>query len=225
MADVLFVAYDTKQMRISFLQAKSKVHTKPFPIWVANTEQFIVLSHRPTITRWLGAAVWNNDVLSKAILPSIGSFGTFTGVPGGSVDFTYSSADCLVPRGAPKAGGKYISGLFDLSYPPAIGRKDVSSFYERTYCPNMIDFGTAIFSLEIGSPISCLGSPLDSNVSALNARIALSRWASQESIRSPNDLILKGLLDSPHLIDLPSEQTNGHNLLGAKHVVVIKANA
>jgi hypothetical protein len=109
-----------------------------------------------------------------------------------------------------------------------MGRKGACGFYERTYCPNMVDFGAALVSLEIGSPISYPGSSLDGNSSALNARKALASWAKTEMTKNPNDPLLENLLKSPHLVKLEDSlrgRKNEHNLLGAKHLVVIKANA
>lgn len=222
LADVLFVAYDSTQMRISFLQAKSKVAANPYPVWLANAEQFVVLAQRPVIANWLGTVVWNNDVLSNAILPSVGSFGIFCGIPGLPVEFHYVAADLLYPITGPSVK-KFVSGSFDSRHSALPVCRSFGHIIERTYCLDMADFGAALFSLEIGSPIQGAGVA-GNNLTALNARAALANWAKRELAENPDDSTLRNLLNSPNLQDLPDIEMNDERSIGAKQVVVIQAS-
>jgi len=229
LSDLLFLTYSSREMRVSFLQVKSKVKQCPFPVFLANAEQYVVLSQKPIIN-WSGKEKWNIDVLSNAILSSVGSFGTFIGENGGSVEFCYSSADCLIPFGKKKqkSSGVYISHEFDLTHPILYGRSiqnGRNNFYERTFCFGLEDFGAALYSLEIGTPISFISKLPDSNFSALPELYKVFEWAKQKNLEDPNDQLILNLLDSPHLRSLPERSDNvllyGRQL-GAKHIILLQ---
>lgn len=213
LADVLFVTFNQQQLRISFLQAKAKTSANPLPVRLDNTEQYFVLAHTPLITHWVGNVVWNNDILSSAILPSVGSFGIFHGRPGNDVGFHYVVADQLVPRGA---GPRLVNGFLACSFnahPPIVGRS-IGAEYERVRCNDFVDFGAALISMEIGTPIQT--QPV--------ALAALRAWAEAAVVKDPDDRMLVQLLDSPYLQNLPVDNRNSTHGIGVPYVVVINSN-
>lgn len=218
LSDLLFVTFNTTQLRISFLQAKSNVGA-PIPFKLANTEQYVVLAQRPLITNWLGQVVWNDDVLRNAVLPSVGSFGIFCGAPGAMVDFHFLAANMMVPVAGPNLY-KYVSGSFAL--PPLAFPlyRVIGQFTERTYCSSMIDFGAALYSLEIGSPIHHFANAANPQ-SLFDARSSLAEWATNELISSPNDPGLIALLNSGHFQGI-QVQDGAQNAIGVKQVVLIR---
>lgn len=103
LADLAIVSYSRRgreRARITFLQAKNDRRRRTLPPtvsklgWRVNTVQWDLLSGRPAIR---GHRRFNppSDLLSGAILPSVGSFGFFHHV-GNTVDMAYTSADQLV---------------------------------------------------------------------------------------------------------------------------------
>jgi hypothetical protein len=87
----------------------------------------------------------------------------------------------------------------------------------------MADFGAALFSLEIGSPIKGAGVA-DNNLTALNARVALVSWAKRESAKNPEDSTLRNLLNLLNLQDFPNIEMSDERSIGAKQVVVIQTS-
>lgn len=222
LADVLFISFDNKQLRITFLQAKSVVRSNPFPVWLANVEQYALLAHRPRINSWLGSVTLNDDILSGALLPSVGSFGVFYGDIGSCVDFAYVSADLL---SSPKVNttSRYITGAFNHAIVAPYTRV-THSHRECTYCDNLVEFGAALFNLTIGTPIE---RSVDSNPiagSSRNARSAIAKWLKREIKSNKDDGLLADLIESPHFRELNDEAVGDECSLGVRNVVLIKGS-
>jgi len=233
LADVLFVTFNGAEMRIAFLQAKSKNSAISLPVKLDNAEQFVVLAQKPLVTVWhcSPSSRWNDDVLSGAILASVGSFGIFFGSPLTPVRFNYLIANLLHPVSGPNiAAGRphLVSGSFDCARPMPLGQYSYG-FYERTECVGLRDFGAALFSLEIGTPIHAQVdqlSPKSTNKlpASLNTRMALRKWTLSQLADEPEDRLLIELLNSPHLQDLPNEPVERDISLGVKHVVILNTS-
>jgi hypothetical protein len=218
------VTYTKSEIRVSFLQAKAICAPTPLPVWVANTEQYAVLAHRPTITAVAKNQPWPNDILSNATLPSAGSFGMFFDKvlhKKTIVDFHYVVADVLQAIEPPNTYGRYISCKFDVPLPIQVTRS-YSGFTELLQCTNLADFGCALYALRIGTPIH---SAVDSiselssngNPASLNARRGLAAWIDGQR-NSSNSL---GFLRQ--LLDVSGITQDNIKSIGARHVVIINA--
>lgn len=221
LCDLAFVAFAGNEIRLSFMQVKDKKDGRPpFPLYMANTEQFDVLERRPPITAWLGAAVWPDDILNNAILASIGSFGVFHGsIAAANVDFHYSPADMLWVSAGPAAGGMYITSTLSLTAGSPPYRTNLG-YEEVTQCTGIADFGRHYFLLEVGTPIHPYAdavSPISANGerATVNIRRSLARWIDAQLERGPVLDQLRQLLQ----IEAPAEPTVAS--LGVKKLVVL----
>lgn len=222
LADVLIVTYTPSELRITFLQAKSVRSHKIYPLHLDNVEQYALLAKRPLITKWPKKIVWNNNVLSDAKLKSVGSFGVFHPCSSGGVGFEYISADMLNPiKLSLPVGKKRIHGNLDLGKGTRYIRGK-HPFRERTRCFCLIDFGAALFNLEIGSPID---ATLNNSYST-QAKIALSSLLKNE-IKKPdleNKAVITELLESDHFKDL-KEIPDENGISGTSSLIVLKGNS
>lgn len=227
LADVLFISYTDKELRISFLQAKSVCTSRPFPLVIANTEQYAVLSKRPPITKWFGQEL-NKDILSGAFLKSIGSFGVFYPKLNNSrVGFHYVSADLIKAKNI-KKGKKYKRA--NLFVKRLIGRS-CNNFFERTTAFCIADFGAALFDMQIGSPIQksidtlSINSDNGTPISQLTRTAIYQYLSSMKSSkkRDSND-ILDGLLNSGHFDDIQQDGTTFTKPSSMGSIVIIKGN-
>lgn len=164
LCDVLFIVYSTNGgfgVRMTLLQAKLSrdIHKTGTSTnaglierqeFKANYEQWNLLSARPPL---IATTVFDppSDLLSSALLPSVGTFGVFHQSPHGSIDLFYVSADCLAPVSKPPGPdtrlGKLITKHGGAAY------RVVSSWDEIVYCPNAFDFAKSLYELSIGTPV------------------------------------------------------------------------
>lgn len=159
-SDLLIVSYKTKpkfQARATLLQAKKSNQKHPnlcdgFPDTIpsvdfkANLEQWDLLSRRPNVLPYPPFDC-HPEVLSGAILPSIGSLGVFHRHAGKKYDFFYMSADIAEPLSAPKR--KYAK----LKTKSGKRMRTINRYSECTYACCLPTFAEALYNLEIGSPI------------------------------------------------------------------------
>lgn len=161
LSDLLIVVYSQKfkTARFTFLQAKSE---RAFPVipagwnYSANLEQWDLLSRRPSLA---GIGQFNppSDLLSAAVLPSIGSFGFFYGTASNGFQMLYASADILAPVFPHRVryGKLYLGGNL-LSHPPSQIRM-IHGYPERTYTWGNFFFGRDLYGLRIGEPLITSG--------------------------------------------------------------------
>ncbi len=164
LCDVLIVAYSMiggTAARMTLLQAKlsrdthltgtsthsSKVEPQVFK---GNYEQWHLLSGRPSL---IPTTVFSPpaDLLSGALLPSVGTFGVFHGKKGGRIDMFYATADSLTPASMPAGPDERIGKL--ATVPGTPNRRIIASRSEATYCPSSHDFAKALYLLQVGTPI------------------------------------------------------------------------
>ncbi|WP_201606076.1 hypothetical protein [Psychrobacter immobilis] len=159
-SDLLIVSYSkhpTFQARATLLQAKKSndKHSNlcstssnliPSIDFKANLEQWDLLSRRPNVLPYKPFDC-NPDILSGAILPSIGSLGVFHKISNKNYDFFYMSADAAEPLSSPKR--KYAK----LKTKTLKSSRNISGYVECTYACCLFTFAKALYNLEIGTPI------------------------------------------------------------------------
>lgn len=178
LADLLLLTFragDASSARLTWLQAKVTAsaicHPHPTPTpsafrrisFGANLEQWDLLGHRPAIggatTRFQPPA----DLLSAAILPSVGSFGVF--YPQGSgFNMAYFVGDCLAPlhNNAGPSGTLCFHALGNT--------RRINNFDEATATCCLFCFGLAIEAGLIGTPVRNLLSAGDVTAASVRHR-------------------------------------------------------
>lgn len=164
LCDVLIVAYSTTggiAARMTLLQAKLSRDThltgtathsgKVEPqVFKGNYEQWHLLSGRPSL---IPTTVFSPpvDLLSSAILPSVGTFGVFHRKPTGTIDMFYATADSLTPASVPTGPNERLGKLATIAGQP--NRRIIASRSEATYCASSRDFAKDLYQLQVGTPI------------------------------------------------------------------------
>ncbi len=159
-SDLLIISYKTRpefQSRATLLQAKksNEKHVNLCSSWPsniastifkANLEQWDLLSRRPDVLPYPPFEC-KPDILSGAILPSVGSIGVFHKISGKKHDFFYMSADVAEPLSSPTqrfAKLKTKNGnLF----------RNISGYDECVFTCCLLTFAEALFDMKIGTPI------------------------------------------------------------------------
>lgn len=161
LSDLLIVVFTPRpsfRARMTFLQAKRSRSTYDFchdyPDFAkdpnvrfrANLEQWDLLSRRPPI---IGVPSFEPppNLLTGALLPSVGSFGIFHRHHDKSVGFLYASADALHSRGTPRRRYGALEVLPGSSVRTVDGHEEM-----RLACCIHV-FGMGLFNLQIGTPI------------------------------------------------------------------------
>ena len=159
-SDLLIVAYRTDprfEARVTLLQAKRSVekHDGLCKYWPdesaptsfkANLEQWDLLSRRPYVLPCKPFDC-HPEILSGALLPSIGSLGIFHKVKSKNYNFFYLSADIACPKGTPKR--KYAK----LKVKKVRGSRITNGYVERVFACCISMFAKSLYNLEIGTPI------------------------------------------------------------------------
>ncbi|MEW6483961.1 MAG: hypothetical protein AB1423_04885 [Pseudomonadota bacterium] len=173
LCDVMIIHYPTgnpSAARITFNQAKvsnnslicDPITSVPYN-FRANLEQWDLLSNRPSIKAATAKIQLPCNLLSHALLPSIGTFGVF--YPKGSgFDFAYFVADGL----SPLKNNATRSGTLQWGTPLGQVRK-IGHYYERTATCCMYTFGEA---LELG----LIGSPLQQLIYGSSESVEIRNW-------------------------------------------------
>jgi hypothetical protein len=217
LSDLMIITYSPISLhaRLTYLQAKSEratLHSVCGRSFSANLEQWFLLSTRPAI---VGAGAFNppGDLLSNALLPSVGSFAFFHKDGAGDFQTYYATASHMSPPavysqryGKLQAVGPCMV-VHNAGYPECLAA-----------CGNT-SFAKSLYRLEIGTPIhSTIPQSLATrNWLAANLRFQIQR--AQETDR-PSGLAreLLGLLQ-------PEETQALSRSFGAKHLVVIRSAA
>lgn len=160
-SDLLIITYQKKSgfsARATFLQAKrsTATHKDLCKYWPkssapvkfkANLEQWDLLSRRPRV---LGHSSFkcHPEILSGAILPSIGSIGVFHKIGLNHYDFFYLSADIANPlSSSPKQ--KHAS----LQVKSINNARIKKGYKERLFACCITTFANSLYDMEIGTPI------------------------------------------------------------------------
>lgn len=207
LCDLAIVTYrrpPTPSIRLTFFQAKLEKAAKALlrRVFDCNLEQWDLLCNRPAI---LGTATTFQpppDLLSGALLRSVGTFGFFYRAAGAHQIF-YAAADQLAPHGTPKRYGKVKASA-------GVATRMVHSFYERTLATNTIQFGTALAGSQIGTPIEAAGGASDAAYRAA-ARLWLknSLLSSLGALGGQQDDVVNGLLETIGDSGNPRNQGDG----------------
>jgi len=208
LSDLMIIVYSSfsSHIRLSYLQAKSERNSLAFVSkngFTANLEQWFLLSTRPTIK---GGRTFNPppELLSGAILPSVGSFAFFFKNSAGDFQTYYASASHLAPVSqSAKRYGKV--------QPKGTGSISVTSGYEECLvaCDNR-SLAKSLYSLQIGTPI-------DQNVpQSYDTR----NWLAANLRR------LRPTEVTRNLIDLLKPETNDvqYGSFGARKIIILKSN-
>lgn len=159
-SDLLIISYRKTpqfQARATLLQAKksNEKHSRlcsgfpssiPYTDFKANLEQWDLLSRRPNVLPFPPFDC-HPEILSGAILPSIGSLGVFHRISAKNYGFFYMSADSAEPISSPKR--KHAKLKTNTSKSSRI----LNGYRECTYACCLPVFGKALYDLEIGTPI------------------------------------------------------------------------
>lgn len=166
LADLMIVSFCQKpniSIRLTFLQAKSERKKVDFsaPTFKANLEQWDLLSRRPII-RGHGKFDPPPNLLSDALLPSVGTFGFFY-QHNNSYQIYYSSANNLVPPKSPsqKHSKLSVQWVFPCQVPcmqrlcikKCLMMHPKNNFAEIISAPCNIGFAYGLAANLIGTPI------------------------------------------------------------------------
>lgn len=155
-SDLLIVSYSfktVKEIRMTFLQAKKsdkKNHdfsSKNSDTFQANLEQWDLLSRRPNVTGYRGFKC-HPEILSGAMLSSVGSIGVFHELSCGDRDFFYISASNCRPLNTPT---QKMASLKVLN--SSVNTVKLKGLFECIFAKNMETFGEYLYDLKIGTPI------------------------------------------------------------------------
>ena len=213
LSDLMIISYSTNptQIRVTFLQAKSERGAVPHNCsyrFSANLEQWYLLALRPQIK---GCGSFNPpaDLLSKAILSSIGSFGFFYKDSAGNFQVHYASADYLkVPKHSTKKNGKLTSQGTYLTV-------HSKGYRECLSATDNFEFANSLYNLEIGTPLET-NSPQTSDTRIWLADVL------RGIIQNADFENEKGLVKE--LLSLLNVEGDGiENSFGAKSLLVLKS--
>ncbi len=165
LADLLLLTFrrgrgNAASARMTWMQAKvsssplSLCHVKSVPnqsriAFGANLEQWDLLAHRPGIRGATSRFQPPTDLLSAAVLPSIGSFGVFY-QQGSKFNMAYFVGDYLVPL------NNHASRSGTLIFKHSSSIRKIGCFREATVTCCLYYFGMAIESGMVGSPVLSL---------------------------------------------------------------------
>ncbi len=197
LCDVMIVHYpanNASAARITFNQAKVTTNALGCSrssiaagreSFRANLEQWDLLSNRPSInpaTKTFNPPI---DLLSGAILPSVGTFGVFY-PSGASFDFAYFVASELTPL----TNGYRRSGTLQWAAPLNVTRS-IAGHEEVTGTCCLLTFGDALEQSQIGTPITPLlyGAAGSAQMRGWLTRVLLSLRREHPDSQLPDELL------------------------------------
>lgn len=215
LSDLMIITYSStnRTARLTYLQAKSERAILPSVCgrkFSANLEQWFLLEQRPTING-VGEFKPPPDLLSSALLPSVGSFAFFHKDSAGDFQTYYAAANYLQPPTTytQRYGKLRATGPCHVS---------TSATYAECLaaCGNQ-SFAKSLFSLEIGTPVDASISQAISTRNWLAAHLRTKIIeAQQTNVRSELAQELLEILD-------PEDEQNILGSFGAKHLIIIKS--
>lgn len=207
---ILVYSSSSRTVRLTYLQAKServRLSSICGHHFYANLEQWFLLSQRPNISG-IGRFSPPMDLLSGAILPSVGTFAFFYKDIFGHFQVYFATADYLSPTriylsqyGKVKANG------------PCHIRKVVGYDECAAACGN-IAFAKALYRMQIGTPVVAPSANLNTkNWLASNLkRLAL------ETLEKPSELMREVI----ELLE-PTDNRGDVGGLGARYLIIIRS--
>jgi hypothetical protein len=217
LSDLLIIVFSPSAgaARFTFLQAKSERAVPPNPpqwAYEANLEQWDLLAQRPDIQPVSKAFTAPKNLLSGALMPSIGSFGLFYQTGSSGYQLLYASADCLAPSivHAVRRGRLKPQGASFL--------RPINGFSERTLTWGNYYFARDLYGLKIGEPLLSNGQVVQSPG---------ARWMA--GILSGFSTMSLGPGSNRPLVDALARALGGQDgerrdpIFGAKRMVVIES--
>lgn len=216
LSDLMIITFSsiTRSARLTYLQAKSERATLGSVCgykFTANLEQWFLLAQRPQL-KGIGKFNPPSDLLSNALLPSVGSFAFFHKNPLGNFEVYYASADHLYPVSSytQRYGKLHAINRCHVSY--SLGHSEC-----RAACGNF-SFAKNLYSLEIGTPVDSSASQAMPTRNWLASVLRYKIRQSQQSDRQAR--LARELLEI-----LSTENTNEEQEeFGAKQLLIIKSN-
>ena len=210
LSDLVILAYTKSpaQARLTYLQAKFERRTLLNPCcdrFTANLEQWYLLAKRPQLIAGSATFIPPPDLLSSAILPSVGSFGFFYYDRSKTVQFFYASASFLRPLGSTRYGK--LAGIHPCQ------SSTVRGYAECQAACNMVDFGSSLFSLEIGTPVHPVA----------HGSASVRNWLASNLRTLPQSSLVTDLLDV--LASDAAPQADSGRRFGAKSLILLKGDA
>lgn len=215
LSDLMIVTYSSisHHARLTYLQAKSERATLPSVCgraFSSNLEQWFLLSTRPHI---VGAGAFNppSDLLSNALLPSVGSFAFFYKDVGGDFQTYYAAANHMAP---PATYSQRYGKLQAVG--PCMVVKNAGHAECLAACGNS-SFAKSLYRLEIGTPVH---SAIPQSLSTRNWLSANLRFQIQNAREADRP---SGL--AQELLELlePEERQASSSSFGAKKLIIIKS--
>lgn len=216
LSDLMVITYSltTQTARLTYLQAKSERATLPSVCqkqFSANLEQWFLLSSRPAISG-VGKFSPPPDLLSNALLPSIGTFVFFYKDRKGEFQTYYSIANHLVPitSYSQKNGKLQAVGPCTVVNHPSGYTECIAA------CDNQ-SFAKSLYDLQIGTPVapSLLQTLSTRNWLAANIRSQIQN----ARINDRSSVLAQELLSFLE----PSDVQSLSNSFGAKNMIIIKS--
>jgi len=220
LSDLMIVCFSsiTRTARLTYLQAKSERATLQSVCrrkFSANLEQWFLLKERPLIAG-VGKFKPPNDLLSSALLPSVGSFAFFYKDPTGSFQIYYAAANYMAPPKGRTYSQRY--GKLQANGPCLV---DTSGTHAECLaaCGNRI-FAEKLFQLEIGTPIDPSVNQAASTRNWLSDNLRVTIKQAQQA-KIPSDLAeeLLALLATNR-----NENSSASGFFGAKQLIIVKSN-
>ena len=150
LADMMFViySYQQKQIRITYMQIKRGVSDSKFR---ADLYQLHLLSQREhiTSTKLPDCLFGDPDILSHAILPSVGSYGVFYKY-NQCVEMSYYPACLILPR---KLVGQSVVRTAEYDTSNYGDTPIINGYIECQGTLQISHFGDALIGMQIGTPI------------------------------------------------------------------------
>jgi hypothetical protein len=220
LSDLMIVTYspNTKHVRLTYLQAKSEkaeLSSVCGSHFSANLEQWFLLSTRPRI-KGVGSFNPPSDLLSNALLPSVGSFAFFYQDQVGDFQTYFATANHLSP---PRIYSQKNGKLKAQS--PCMVVTNAGHTECLAACGND-SFARSLYRLEIGTPIH---AAIGQSLSTRNWLAAILRSQIHIALQTDNvtDLAqeLLGLLDPLE----PEDIHTPYSSFGAKNLIIIKSGS
>lgn len=217
LSDLLIVTYSSisHHVRLTYLQAKSEraiVDSVCGGAFSANLEQWFLLSTRPHI---VGAGSFDppSDLLSNALLPSIGSFAFFYKNRVDDFQTYYAAANHM----SPPATYSQRYGKLRAVGPCLV--VNIAGHAECLAACGNSSFAKSLYRLEIGTPVH---SAIPQSLSTRNWLAANLRYQIQSARVTDRP---SGL--AQELLELlkPEERQASSSSFGAKNLIIIKSEA
>ena len=161
MSDLVFIVYSKykKECRLTYMQNKLEVRfiKKRKPTFFLDSVQLGLLKGRPKIEisgsrKKLPAMVVHQRILKDALLASVGSYGVFYNIKASNdiYDMFYCSANIIDYINPLLGRRKHIAVKWNSSNKI----QTICGYNERQYAMEIKEFGDALVSLEIGTPLN-----------------------------------------------------------------------